>query len=634
MAHGLDTVETEPDLAPALAAANPAERVVGAINRVVVVLSSIALVIASGVLTYSVVVRYFLKYSTDWQDEMSVFLVLGAVFMSAAAIQAQRHHVGIEVIDSLLPKSVNQTRVLLIDIASLAFCAYFAWKSYALLREAIEDNYHSSSTWGPPLWIPYSLMTAGMVLLSVQLLLQVAAPARALSTAAVLRAAIALVAVAAVGLLAERLNFTALLGSVVDVNSVAFIGLLYGIITLIVMFAGMPIAFALGAVATVFMIAYMPRGSVDSAVHPQGLGHWPLARRPGPLRRAACMDASHPRRPRHRQRVRLRTFRGNGWLLSGDLLSDRLGRNSGDAQARLFQRVRSGHHRGGRHIGDPAATVDHDDSLRGRGRAVAGPALSRRDWARAAAGRTLRRLCDVAVPPRIPRRETGLRGDGEAIRAAAPGRHVLPRQICAAASRHSVRDLADRRDGRTLWRLRHAVGDRGPWRRAGADPHCNDLQRLEAARARADPRLHPEGIDDADVHHRHVAALFVRDELSPHQPVDRGVDRLPASIALGAVVRDPGDGGGSRILSPSGIHHSHDRADHPAAAASRSIRPHLVRRDHDDRDGDGSHSPPGRIEHFRHKKHRARYFAARRNLGRRALRRVDGHRGRDLVHLS
>ncbi|MGD0024821.1 MAG: TRAP transporter large permease subunit [Xanthobacteraceae bacterium] len=42
------------------------------------------------------------------------------------------------------------------------------------------------------------------------------------------------------------------------------IGLLYGATTLIVMFAGMPIAFALGAVATLFMIAFMPSSSVDT----------------------------------------------------------------------------------------------------------------------------------------------------------------------------------------------------------------------------------------------------------------------------------------------------------------------------------------------------------------------------------
>src|SRR6187551_1341649 len=46
--------------------------------------------------------------------------------------------------------------------------------------------------------------------------------------------------------------------------SVLTIGLLYGAATLLVMFAGMPIAFALGAVATIFMIFFMPSASVDT----------------------------------------------------------------------------------------------------------------------------------------------------------------------------------------------------------------------------------------------------------------------------------------------------------------------------------------------------------------------------------
>ena len=82
----------------------------------------------------------------------------------------------------LLPKRVNRVRIVLVDVASLAFCAYFAWKSVTLLHEAIVENYHSTSTWAPPLWIPYSLMTAGMILLSVQLLLQVIAGLRGWSS--------------------------------------------------------------------------------------------------------------------------------------------------------------------------------------------------------------------------------------------------------------------------------------------------------------------------------------------------------------------------------------------------------------------------------------------------------------------
>ena len=124
-------------------------------------------------LTYSVLSRYFLHLSTDWQDELSVFLIVGAVFMSAAAIQARRGHVGIEAIVGLLSPRVNHWRQLVVDVASFLFCAFFAWKSWLLLDEAWTENFHSESTWGPPLWIPYSLMTVGMALLSLQLLLQI-----------------------------------------------------------------------------------------------------------------------------------------------------------------------------------------------------------------------------------------------------------------------------------------------------------------------------------------------------------------------------------------------------------------------------------------------------------------------------
>ena len=177
MTHGFDAASDVIESA-APAPAGLVDRVLAAVNRVVVILSSIALVIASIVLTYSVFSRYFFHFSTDWQDELSVFLIVGAVFMSGAAIQAQRGHVAIEAIVGLLPAGTNRVRQIMVDFASLLFCAFFAWKSWTLLEEAITENYHSGSTWGPPLWIPYSLMSVGMTLLSLQLLLQTIAELR------------------------------------------------------------------------------------------------------------------------------------------------------------------------------------------------------------------------------------------------------------------------------------------------------------------------------------------------------------------------------------------------------------------------------------------------------------------------
>ncbi|GGH08204.1 C4-dicarboxylate ABC transporter [Alsobacter metallidurans] len=149
-------------------------RAMNLVNRLVMGLGGIALVAAALVLSYSVVVRYFLKIPTDWQDETAVFLLVGATFMSGAAVQARRGHVGIEAFASIMSPRANRWRMLFTDIASAAFCAFFSWKSFTLLHEAWVDDQHSSSTWGPPLWIPYSVMAIGMTLLTLQIIIQIA----------------------------------------------------------------------------------------------------------------------------------------------------------------------------------------------------------------------------------------------------------------------------------------------------------------------------------------------------------------------------------------------------------------------------------------------------------------------------
>ena len=150
------------------------ERALRILNRTMMTLGGIALVAACCVLSYSVVVRYWLHLPTDWQDETAVFLIVGATFLSTASVQARRGHVAIDALASVLPEAWNRGRMVLVDLASAVFCIFFAYKSWTLVHEAVADGQVSSSTWGPPLWIPYSLMASGMTLLALQILLQLA----------------------------------------------------------------------------------------------------------------------------------------------------------------------------------------------------------------------------------------------------------------------------------------------------------------------------------------------------------------------------------------------------------------------------------------------------------------------------
>jgi len=94
------------------------------------------------------------------------------MFMCTGYVQSTRGHVGIEALATLLPARVNRARQIVVDLVSTLFCSFFSWKSWTLFHEAWSEGQTTSSSFAPPLWIPYLLMALGMTLLALQLFLQ------------------------------------------------------------------------------------------------------------------------------------------------------------------------------------------------------------------------------------------------------------------------------------------------------------------------------------------------------------------------------------------------------------------------------------------------------------------------------
>jgi TRAP-type C4-dicarboxylate transport system permease small subunit len=175
VSHGAEVRGHTPQRDPAgTGALGLLDRAMAWLNDRLLLVSMLALIAAAMVLTLSVVTRYFLKVATDWQDEASVFLMVFATFACGAYVQSYRGHVGIAAVASILSPRANRIRLAVSDLVSLLFCAFFAWKSWSMFHEALEEHQTTSSSWGPPLWIPYSAMALGMTLLALQLALQLA----------------------------------------------------------------------------------------------------------------------------------------------------------------------------------------------------------------------------------------------------------------------------------------------------------------------------------------------------------------------------------------------------------------------------------------------------------------------------
>ena len=143
--------------------------------------------------------------------------------------------------------------------------------------------------------------------------------------------------------------------------SMLALGLLFGIVTLVVMFSGMPIAFSLGSVAVAFMFFFMPAASLDTVTQNvyeemasitllsiplfilKGAAIGKSRGRARSLSRAARVDEQGPRRAGHRQCLRVRVVCRDGRVQPRHLLGYRQRRHPGNADARVFARVCRGH---------------------------------------------------------------------------------------------------------------------------------------------------------------------------------------------------------------------------------------------------------------------------------------------------
>lgn len=147
-------------------------RAVKAVNTFTGIIGGLLIVASCAVITNEVIWRYYLRHPHTWNLELNIFLLIGATFLAANYTQMRRGHVGTEVLQTIMPASWNRWRIFAGDVLSLLLCAFLTVIIWRYTWQAWSEGWTTDSVWAPPLWIPYSLMSLGLTLISLEYLVQ------------------------------------------------------------------------------------------------------------------------------------------------------------------------------------------------------------------------------------------------------------------------------------------------------------------------------------------------------------------------------------------------------------------------------------------------------------------------------
>ncbi len=132
-------------------------------------LAFLALVLCS----YNVFVRYFFPQLTlDFADEVQVYLVIWAVFLSLGTLTLMDRHVKSDFFVNMFPAKVQRFVAWLSDIAGFIFSAGMTYYGFEVAYQAWDFGDVSTTMLRTPLWIFFAALPAGTFFMAVAYLVR------------------------------------------------------------------------------------------------------------------------------------------------------------------------------------------------------------------------------------------------------------------------------------------------------------------------------------------------------------------------------------------------------------------------------------------------------------------------------
>ena len=132
-----------------------------------------ALILSILVIVELVFERYFFQRAITWQTELVTMLLVASTFIGSAYVLSEKAHVSMEwIYDFLSKKNIIKLKIFT-SLLSLIFFLFLFYFTFIMVEEAFTKNYTTGTVWSPPLWIPYSSMLVGAILMILQYIAEI-----------------------------------------------------------------------------------------------------------------------------------------------------------------------------------------------------------------------------------------------------------------------------------------------------------------------------------------------------------------------------------------------------------------------------------------------------------------------------
>lgn len=130
-------------------------------------LSGIFLISGLTLIFYEVIMRYIFNSPSTWIAEISSVMVTWGILFGLAVALRDKHHISVDLMYMILPKSFQRKIDYLANLLGVLFCGIYSWGGIALVIHTMETGQKSMDT-GISLWIYYLAIPISGVLFAVR----------------------------------------------------------------------------------------------------------------------------------------------------------------------------------------------------------------------------------------------------------------------------------------------------------------------------------------------------------------------------------------------------------------------------------------------------------------------------------